>query len=127
MLRIGPVLRSTKTANRITAPLDDALQERRHVEQVQAVVDGAEQERADDGPHDGATAAGEAGAADDHRGDGGELEPLAGRRLCGPEARGEDEPGDRREDAPLMTNAATLTRVTGMPDRWAASRLSPVA
>ena len=28
---------------------------------------------------------------------------------------------------PAMTNAATLTRVTGMPDRWAASKLSPVA
>ena len=78
---------------------DDRLQERVDVQQVHPVADHADHQRADQRVDDGAAAAEEAGAADDHRGDRVELGQVARGRRAGVEpARGDDR-GDAGQQA----------------------------
>ena len=61
--------------------------------QVQTVVDDADEKNAEDRPSDATDPARQAGAADDHRGDGVEFIGLAGVGLSGGDPSGKDDPG----------------------------------
>ena len=77
---------------------DDHLPFLGHGHDAQAVDEHAHDECADDRAQDGAFAAAERGAADDHRGDGVQFIACAQGRLGRIEARGNDHTGQAAED-----------------------------
>ena len=87
----------------------DELPERLDVDEHQAVLDDGDDESAGDGAGDGARAAEQAGAADDHGGDRIEEQRLARLRRAGREAAGIEDAGkagaDRREQIELDRQA----------------------
>src|SRR5439155_24208112 len=74
--------------------LDHLLPERRHAGEDEAVVDHTEEDESDERAPDPPAAAGEAGAAEDDRGDDVELDAEGGARLGVAGPRHEDEAAD---------------------------------
>src|SRR5664279_5692343 len=72
----------------------DVLEVRVETEQVEAVVHDPEDQRTCQGVQDTATAAQEAASADDHRGDGAELQALPGERRAGVSGSDEEHAAD---------------------------------
>ena len=68
-----------------------------HDEDVEAVVERLDQEQAERRSPDAAPAAHQAGAADDHRGDGVELVALTQVGRAGDDPRGEHDAGEACE------------------------------
>ena len=78
---------------------DHVLVGRVDVEEGQRRADDAEQHDAEEGAERRAATTGEGGTAEDHGGDGLELEPGADSGIAGPDACHEDHPGDGDEGA----------------------------
>ncbi len=108
-----PRATSSRTARRIRAPEDRVTPELADLlDADEALVEHPDQHRAEEHAEDGAGAAERADAADDGRGDGGQLEAGAGRDVDRAEAAdvqeageaGEGTAGDERHDldAPLV-------------------------
>ena len=81
----------------MTSADDDLLDERRHLQKVEAVAQETDDQHAERRAADAADAAGQARAADDDRRDRVELVADAGARLREVEARREDDARKSRE------------------------------